>query len=226
MSKSEKGKKGIERAKEVFGKLDPDIFKKIVLDVMQLSKENIMGFDLLPFMSTTSYSAKTRDRFLKKYNINKETFSEIIETLANLLHTILEEEEEDFLRKLENPTLIKKAEDMADFIKNLDQFQEIKSRYLVVKYCKTNYIGEMDWEIDFKNTQKLSGDDRKSVVFPFCVMRFSLQSPPSSLKRVIKTEPENVTVELSLLDVLQLSEAFSDIREKMTRFIVEKRENC
>lgn len=219
-------KTGLGRAKEILPKLDSELFKKVVSDFIELSGKNIIFLDVLPYTFTMSYSEEIQKTFFRKYNINKATFSDMIETFSNILHNLLEETEEDFLRELGDEQLAAKAKDLSSFVENMNQFSDIKSRYLLVQYCKTRFLGEIDWEINLKSSQKEAGEKKEAPVFPFCVARLSFESSFSRQKGIAEMEPEIVTVELSLSDVIKLSETFSEIREKMRKIASEKLAEC
>lgn len=223
---SNKTKKGIERAKELVAQLDLELLKKIATDFIQRSQKEEIAFDILPSMSRAVYSDKTRGTFIKKYGITEDIFSDMIEVISNILHTVLDETEVEFLQELGDELLAIKFKDLFSFVKGMAQFSEIKNHYLVTKYCKSRYLDEIDWEINLKNSQKPDIDEKQPPMFPSCVVRLFLQSPRSPLKRIAEREPEIVTFELSLSDAVKLSETFITIKERMTKVTQRESIGC
>jgi hypothetical protein len=223
----EKRKTRNERKKESLARLDSELFRKVVIDLLQLSKTNAIALDILPHKFYMSYSDKTQRSLLKKYKLNEKTFSEYIEVLSDVFHYLLDESEEAFFSLLGNDTnLVAKAKNLMDFVKGIDQYANIQNRYLIVNFCKTKYFDEIDWEINFKNLQKEVGEEKKPKPFPCCVVRLCLQSPPTRQKHIAEKEPETTSMELSYSDVVQLADAFSEIKQNMKNMIEGKQESC
>jgi len=219
-------KTGKERAKEILPRVDTELFKKLITDFFELRAKRIIVLDLLPHTLTMAYSEEILENLTKKYSISKETFSEIIEVLSNVLNGLLEDSVESFTQQLADEKLGAVFKNLTTFVNSTEQFSKIRDRYLVVKYCKTRYLGEIDWEISLKDSQKQAGGEKEAPVIPFCVARLCFQSPHSREKGITQREPEIVTVELSLSDVTQLNETFSEIGERMRKVITRKLTGC
>jgi len=219
-------KSGINRAKEVLAKVDSETFKKISAEFLSLHRKGTMVFDVLPTKTTIVYSEEVRDRFLKEFNVNEATFSELIEATSNVIHNLVDGNEERFLEQLKpDEELIRKVKSFYSSLKGLEQFQEIKNRFQVVSRCKTKFIDDLDWEISLKYATQEGNLERKTEAFPFCVLRLFFKTTPSAHTDLEMKQPEVTTIELSLFDATRLVQTFSEIRDRMKEAISEKSPN-
>jgi hypothetical protein len=208
-----------EKFKNDLGKVDSDTFKKVSKKFFELAEYKKVTLEVLPGSSTISYGEKTQKKFLEEFNIDEETSSKIISILAYLLHETLQDNENEFISKLKDDIIIEKVKDIFNFIRNLPQYSNIKARYLVIKYSKTNFFRDIDWEISTKNTQKESLDEFGCANIPFSLVKLSVEKTRTREKHI--SEPATIiTMELSLPDAIELSKEFANIAEKLRKLTV------
>jgi 5'-3' exonuclease len=208
-----------ERFKDDLGKVDAETFKKVSKKFLELAENKKVTLEVLPGSSTVSYGEKTSKRFLEEYNIDEETFSKIISILAYLLHETLQDNDNDFISKLKDEIIIEKIKDIFNFFRNLPQYSNIKARYLVIKYSKTNFFRNIDWEISTKNSQKEFLDESGCANIPFSLVKLSVEKTRTREKHI--SEPATIiTMELSLPDAVELSKEFANIAEKLRKLTV------
>ena len=223
MSKKKKAvRKGPEK---VISELDLELFKRLSSELLEARRVGKLVFDVLPEKAVISYQKDFEDTFLDRYKINKKTFSTITEALGNVLYHTVTDTEKDLLEEFKDKELVEKAKKMLIFAnEKLDLYPEIRNRYFVVLYCKTRFLEDLDWEINLKTVQPRFSFETEEPppVFPVCVLRLALRPQRSARRRVKPSEPELLTMELSLDDVITLVDTFSDIRERMRKLQTEK----
>lgn len=217
MSKKRKPKLG--RPQKVISELDLELFKELSNDLLDLRRSGRIVFDIHPRGSIISYTPRVQDTFLDKYKISREKFSDMTEALGNALYRAMTNTEEEFLERLRDKELVERAREMFIFAnEKLDVYPEIKNRFLVMLHCKTRFLEDMDWEINLKTLQpSYVSEIEKPTVFPVCVLRLMLRRPSSVRRQVGPSEPEALTMELSLDDVINLINTFSEIRDGMKK---------
>jgi hypothetical protein len=208
-------KKGRERAKEVLLPLDFKLFKNFMLDLIKLREKKLFDFEILPESTSYTYTGEIQESLMQRHKIDDETFHILIETIGNILRAFVTDTEKPFLEMFEDKETINKVKKMFDLVNELPTSSEIKDRFLIIKYCKTKFLRDLDWEINIKKVQEHVSFEKNSPVFPFCVMRLFIQ--PSGSHRIISetSDIEPVTMELSLSDVTGLIETFSQIRDRI-----------
>lgn len=216
---SERKKAPIKKLQDRINSLDFELFKKVAAKILEMAEKKQMTLETLPNSSTISYSNQMMKKFLSEYNIDKETFSEISQVLAFILHELMEDSDAEFCAKIKDAKTLSKVKEFFSFIKQTPEFLPLKARFFVIKYSKSNYFLEIDWEVSIKSSQKNAMAENEFVSFPFSVVKLCVGNQPTPEKR-ISTRPTIVTMELSLPDAIELSQAFANIAEKLKKLTV------
>lgn len=216
---SESKKSPLEKFRDDLSKVNFETFQKVSTKFLEMVEAKRADVEILPNFSSVSYSDKAMKWILEEYNINRESLSQILATWAYILHDILADSENETYTELKDDTLISKAKDFFNFVKQTPQFQKIKAKYLVIKYAKSNFFREIDWEINIKNSQKPSMDEPECVAFPFAVVKLCIERTRTPEKH-ISAKPIIITMELSLPDAVELSKEFANIAEKLRKLTV------
>jgi hypothetical protein len=99
----------------------------------------------------------------------------------------------------------------------LEEYPEIVSRFYVLSYCKTKYLEDFEWEVDQKLIQPEYRGFQEWERFPVCILRFALNSA-TAFRRREESNPEQITLELSLDDINKLTTEFAKIKENLIAF--------
>jgi hypothetical protein len=209
-------KKGKQRAEEVIANLDFDSFKNFVLDVFKLRKKRLIDFEFLPESFSLSYRGEIAEVLKERHKLDEAKLMVLIEAFSNIIRTFITDNETQFIELFEDEDNKIKAKEMYNFIKECPVSLDIKERYLLITYCKTKFLRDWEWEINIKKFQEKEGLKEELLDFPFCLMRLFLQTSPSP-RIDDKRQTQSVSIELSLSDVTELIETFTNIKDIMIK---------
>ena len=200
--------RGIDIVKERIHELDLELFKRVSDDILERRKTGDFSLSISNRRTVAIYSQKVLDSLLETHRIEQDVFGDMLEVLANMLRYSLQESEEDIYKQLKDKAVLKKAKEMVLFAKEkLRAYPEIETHFHVISSCRTNYLEDVDWEIDFKSQ---SSSEEEQKIFPVCVMEITTRSPAEDKKDIL-------TIELSSDNLNRLIKNFSEARDEFRK---------
>jgi hypothetical protein len=218
-----------ETLAKILGIISLSDFENLAIDVLENRKSGKVYFDLSVLRTSLGLEDGTAKTLSEKFHIDKTDVRNALMALVYLFRGILTGGPETLERELER---IEKIGDKSKGLveigeKLLQRFPDIRERFYVSTFCKTNYLGDIDWEIVLKVVEHPIYGFEKRERFSVCVLRFLLERPISAVRPFVGREPGAIPVfEASLSDIEKIIATFSEIRDKMKEttkeFVMER----
>lgn len=204
---------------DVIGKIELEIFENLAIDILEYRKSGEVLIDLSLLRSLLGAEDTILQNLSKKYQIEKNDIRDMLDALSYLLKERLVTEQKKLIEKFgQDEKLANKATRLVEIAdKLLQKYPDIRERFYLTTFSKTNYIGGIDWEIVIKVVEPPIYGFEKRDRFPVCVLRFLLERSSSLIYPLPPLEEriKEFIFEASLSDINKLIETLSTIKEKM-----------
>jgi len=204
---------------DVIEKIELEIFENLAIDILEYRKSGEVLIDLSLLRSLLGAEDTILQNLSKKYQIEKNDIRDMLDALSYLLKERLVTEQKKLIEKFgQDEKLANKATRLVEIAdKLLQKYPDIRERFYLTTFSKTNYIGGIDWEIVIKVVEPPIYGFEKRDRFPVCVLRFLLERSSSLIYPLPPLEEriKEFIFEASLSDINKLIETLSTIKEKM-----------
>lgn len=199
-------------------KLGLETFEKLAVDILEYSRSGRILLDVSLTRSLVGGETKLFEELSNKYKINVTYVRNAISALPYLLRTVITAKREDAIKRFaEDEKLSDKAPVLVEIGERLiRKYPEIRERFYITTFSKTNYIGEIDWEIVIKAIEPPIYEFEKKDRFPACILRFILEKPQPPTRPFFREERQReIVFEMSLSEIEKVIAIFTEIRSKM-----------
>ena len=209
-----------EKALEtVLEKISLSEFEGLAVDLLEERRFEKTVFDFSLMRSFTGYEDVVGKELAKKHNIEEASLGMMLNGLVYLLRGLFTKKRSELLKEFEqNRKMRDKAGDLVKIADRLDKrFPDIRERFYVTTCSKTNFLGDIDWEIVIKAIEAPVYGFEKSERFPVCVLRVVLEKSVPIVRPYTSTEPRSeLTFEASSSDLDRMISTLLNIKKKMT----------
>jgi len=205
--------------------LDYELYVSISKEFLNAYKIGKAEFSLVGPRVTVGFSSYFAKEIMKKYDLDEDSFGELIAGITMTLHHVLSKEDESeiqFFIDRNQETKAKKLRKKFKFLQEyLKQFPELREQYLVQTYCKSFFIRDLSWEADVKFSHSPVEYSEKEPPIPFAVgkIRITLGMPEYPIEELKATsfyfEVSYYDVENMILYLEDLRSSLLKLREKL-----------